>query len=181
MDKEVVDNVTGETYSLDHLKSFPVTYGIKVDGNPVDVTVYIHFSEHCYTRSRKDGDPDEAVLIREKKKNGDVDERVFAKSRWEFSKSLPDILKALHGQWCFMGNNKEMFYRQEGKILSNSHGGWYICARFGISHKHQNLTINIRSVHYRENRPHGIRREAKRFFVLLARYYSEKRKNTDWL
>jgi hypothetical protein len=179
MNKYVIDSVTGETYSLEHLKSLPMTYTIKPGGNPVDVELYLHFSNHCYTKSRKSHHTDEEVLFRETKKNGTIDERVFCKERWEFSKLLPEIFRELHAKPCFIGNEKTMFYRQENKPFVGSHEGWYICARFGVSNKHENLVITVRSVHYRTNRPESIRGESKRFYVWLMRFYQDTKR--DWL
>ncbi|MEW8389334.1 MAG: hypothetical protein AB2660_17600 [Candidatus Thiodiazotropha sp.] len=111
MDKTVTDTATGESYSLEHLKPFQVTYSIKVNGEPKDVTLHVHFSKHCYTRSRKEGDPDNAVLYREEKRRGDIDERVFCKARWEFSKSLPTVIRELHSKGCLLSR------RQQGNVL----------------------------------------------------------------
>lgn len=181
MTKEVIDPASGKSYSLEHLKPFKVTYGIKVSGEPVDVPLHVHFSEHCYTRSRKDGDLDEAVLFREKKRGGQVDERVFCEARWEFSKSLPAIIKDLHSKGCYPGGSKEMFYRQENAPINNPQHGWYICTRLGVSQKHKNLTMSVRSAHYRTNKPFDIRGGTKRFYALLAQFYASEKRKRDWL
>ncbi|MEW8009252.1 MAG: hypothetical protein G8D88_17665 [gamma proteobacterium symbiont of Ctena orbiculata] len=179
MDKTVTDTATGESYSLEHLKPFQVTYSIKVNGEPKDVTLHVHFSKHCYTRSRKEGDPDNAVLYREEKRRGDIDERVFCKARWEFSKSLPTVIRELHSKSCYPGGSKEMFYRHEGAPMSNPHHGWYICTRLGVNQKHKNLTMSVRSAHWRTNKPFGIRGGTKRFYALLAQFYASEQKKRD--
>lgn len=180
MTKEVVDPISGTSYSLEHLNPFQVTYGIKVGGEPVEVPLHVHFSNHCYTRSRHN-DSEDAVIFSEKKRNGEVDERVFCAERWEFSKLLPAIIKDLHSKGCYPGGSKEVFYRQENAPSNNPQHGWYICTRLGVSHKHQNLTMSVRSAHYRTNKPFDIRGGTKRFYALLAQFYASEKRKRDWL
>ncbi|MCP4697826.1 MAG: hypothetical protein GY862_13385 [Gammaproteobacteria bacterium] len=179
MKEEVKDSVTGKSYSLGHLEPFQVSYAIKMNNIAIDVNLHVFFTSHCYTRSRKEGDSDCAVLYRERKRGG-IDERVFSKARWEFSKFLPDIIKSLHSKGCYPGSKKELFFRQEKPPYAGSQDGWYICFRLGVSKKHKNLTMSVRSVHWRNNRPY-VRRVAKRFYALLSEFYSEAKKKMDWL
>ena len=176
----VLDHATGETRSLKHLRPFTVTYNIRVDGEPVEVGLNVHFTNHCFTRSKKEEDPAESVLYRERHRQGEV-ERVFCQNRWGFSQGLPDIIKSLPDKLCFRGGSKLLFYRQEGAPPHNSHAGWYLCVRFDASDRHQNLTMSVRSVHKRQNRPHDTRGAPTRFRVLLAQFYSEERKKREWL
>jgi len=178
---DIDDSSLEKEYSTEHLRPFDITYSIKIDGQPKDVTLSVHFSNHCYTRSRKEGDSDEDVLFQEKKRHGIIDERVLCNERWEFSKSLPEIIQDLHGKGCFIGGSKEIFYRQELPAKGNIHAGWYICARLGASNTHQNLTLSIRSVHWRNNRPIDIRGGPKRFYALLAQFYSIESDKRDWM
>lgn len=181
MDETVTNPTTGQTYSLRHLKPFQVVYRIKVDRHPIDVALRVHFSNHCYTRSRKNGDTDNAVLYQETKRGGLIDERIFCASRWEFSKSLPSSIIALHSKGCFSGSNKAIFYRQEQPLHIGSYHGWYICARLSASERHQNLTMSVRSAHWRTNRPFNVRGGTKRFYTLLAQFYAIEKKKRNWL
>ena len=182
MNIAVTDPKTGETCTLEHLQPFNVVYSIRVDANPVDVTLRVHFSHHCYTRSRNPEDSDDAVLFTEKKRKGAVkDERVFCRKRWEFSKSLPSVIKELHSKGCYPGGSKEMFYRHEEPPISNPQHGWYICTRLGASEQYKNLTMSVRSAHWRTNKPADIRSGTKRFYAILAQFYAEEKKKRGWL
>jgi hypothetical protein len=181
MNKVVTDPLTKQSYSVEHLKPFLVNYRIKFDNGPTDVSLHVHFSSHCYTRSRKEDDLDLAILRKEAKHDGTIDERVFCKNRWEFSKSLPSIIKALHSKKCFLGGSRKMFYRQESPTYPGNYDGWYICARLGVSENHKNLTMSIRSAHWLTNRPFEVRGSSKPFYALLSQFYSSERKKRDWL
>lgn len=181
MGRSIRDPVSGAVYSLAHLVPFPITFLLRVGDGSVEVEMFVRFSRHCYTRSRKDGDPGEAVVFREKKRHGQVDERVFCKTRWEFSKSLPDIIRGLHDKQCFPGNSKELIYRQEGAPYPGDHGGWYVCLRLGVDNRRENFTLSVRSAHLRSNRPLEIRGPGRRFYALLARFYDQERGKRAWL
>lgn len=181
MKQEIYDPVTGKTYSLKHLRPFSVVFQVKTKEGLKDIEFFVLFSSHCYTRSRKNGDSDKSVIFREKKRHGHVDERVFCKNRWEFSKSLPKIIQTLHDKHCLPGGGKELLYRQEKKSQPGSYDGWYICIRLGVSHHYRNLTLSVRSAHWRPNRPFDIRGPSRRFYALLARFYQEEKKKRGWL
>ncbi|AKH70895.1 hypothetical protein IMCC21906_03258 (plasmid) [Spongiibacter sp. IMCC21906] len=181
IDMDITDPITGTTYSIEHLKPFNVTYEIKVDGEPTEVTLRVHFASHCYTRSRKEDDPDHSVLFKEQKRRGPDDERVFCPDRWEFSKKLPDIITNLHSKGCYPGGSKELFYRHEDAPKSNPQHGWYICTRLSASDKYQNLTLSVRSAHWRTNRPVDTRGGTKRFYALLAQFYATEKQKREWL
>lgn len=180
MSRQVIDFATGNAYSLEHLAPFAVTYQILVEGEPVDVTLHVHFPNHCYTRSRHDSDPDEAVLIPEPDDRSD-EERVFCINRWNFSQKLPDIIKNLHSKGCFPGGSKEIFYRQEDPPRAGHVAGWYLVFRLGVSNTHKNLTMSVRSVHYRYNKPYDIRGGSRRFYIILQQFYQQEKAKRDWL
>jgi hypothetical protein len=179
--RNITDPATNTIYCLKHLKPLDVSYNIKIDGVPRDVSLKALFSKHCYTRSRKDSDHQCVVLFTEKKRHGVIDERVFCPKRWQFSKELPGIILNLHSKHCYLGDNY-IFYRQECAPLSNTHAGWYICMRLGVSEQHRNLTLSVRSVHWRENRPIGsIRGGQRRFFAVLTSFYTKHRLEKNWI
>lgn len=187
MDKPgYIDPVTSEYFGLDHLQPFTQAYKIrvKIDGTEkeVEVSLMVLFSNHCYTRTRLDSDPsDLPVLFSERKRDGTIDERVFCRSRWEFSKTLPDLINDLHGKSCLPGGSREIFYRQEDSNPIGSPQGWYVCLRLNASDKHKNLTLSVRSSHYRVNRPNDVRGSHRRFYAILAHFYSEELKVRKWL
>lgn len=87
MDNALIDPLTGIEYSLLHLHGFNTKYEIRDGQETVLVDIRVHFSTHCYTKSREDNDPDHVVLYRERKRDGSIDERVFCERRWNFSHS----------------------------------------------------------------------------------------------
>lgn len=181
MKNDVFDSITGKTYSLHHLRPLSLSFTVKIKGQDVEVPLVVFFSDHCYTETRKEHHPDDAVILKEKKRHGLIDERVFCLPRWNFSQGLPSILEGLHDKRCYLGDN-EIFYRQEGAPPRNSHAGWYICIKLGVSEKNQNLTMSVRSVHWRENRPHGvIRGNPRPFYAVLSNFYQKQSIGRDWL
>lgn len=173
--KFVKDALTGEVHSIQHLSPRIINYSIKVDGKTENVPVRVDFSEHCYTRSRKEGDPEEAVILSEPRKDKTTDERVFCLDRWNFSLQLPTILEELRDRMCFVGNSSEVFYRQEDAPAPGDRAGWYICMRFDYRAKWNEMRISVRSCHWRTNRPIEVRGPNKRFYMIFAAYYKKKR------
>lgn len=181
MDNALIDPLTGIEYSLLHLHGFNTKYEIRDGQETVLVDIRVHFSTHCYTKSREDNDPDHVVLYRERKRDGSIDERVFCERRWNFSQRLPGIIQDLHSKLCHEGGSGELFYRQEDASQVGAHDGWYICIRMNVSDRHQNLVMSVRSAHHRHNRPCDIRGGTRRFYALLSRYYRKVRQSRDWL
>lgn len=181
MEQSITEPVSGDKYSLEHLRPRTVSYNIKVNKEPKTVTLQVHFSPHCFSRTKNDDDPPESVILEEVRRGGNIERRVFCPQRWEFSKNLPEIIEQLHHKGCLVGGG-EIFYRQENAPLQGAHEGWYICARLSASKKYQNLTMSIRSVHYRQNRPVDIRgRGVTKFYVILERFYRSASQTHDWL
>lgn len=180
--REIKHPTTGIVYSIEHLKPFTVTYNVFVDKLPVSIPLVVIFSNHCYTRSKNDKDLDIDILSEEKKKNGDIDCRVFCPDRWGFSFLLVDIIKELHSKLCLSGKSKELFYRQEKPIGSGVlHEGWYICLKLDVSQKHKNLVLNVRSSHYRTNRPFEAGGGTNKFYSILSEFYKKESKKYAWL
>ncbi|MEJ1343594.1 MAG: hypothetical protein RPU35_16990 [Candidatus Sedimenticola sp. (ex Thyasira tokunagai)] len=180
MKKEVYDCLTKKNYDLEHLHRLHTSFTIRLEEVDIKVPMVAMFSNHCYTASRKEGQPNEAVLYEEQRHNGEIDERVFCLPRWKSSRHLPQTINELHNKRCLLGNGA-VFYRQEGVPSRNNHAGWYICACLGVSNSHKNLTLNVRSLHWRENRPSGLRGHPRPFFAILTDYYRKQRGKRDWL
>jgi hypothetical protein len=82
---------------------------------------------------------------------------------------------------CYRGNDNHVFYRLKSDPRARSRIiGWYICGRLDTSVRHQQLRLNIRSVHYRTNEPAGIRGTC-RFFQILEPFYVAQRTKYSWL
>jgi hypothetical protein len=155
---EVFDVITGRSYDIAHLRTKVVSYCLLLDRQQVSVNLHVYYAHHCYTRSRMAKDPVEAVLFRERKKDGTFDERVFCPQRYEFSLQLPRLMSDLSHAVCYRGNDNQVFYRLKSDPKARSSiNGWYICGRLDTSARHQQLRLNIRSVHYRTNQPAGVR------------------------
>lgn len=163
---------TGTVYCLNHLAPVVCQFSVKMkdDAPPVNVPVRVFFSSHCYSKAAKGNDP---IHFTENRRNG-VEERTFCTSRWEFSKRLPSIVKGIEIKRCLRGSEKSVLYRLEDSTLKNRNEGWYICMRLSFKEgKDIPVELSIRSVHYRTNPPHGVRREPPKPFRILLRKFLE--------
>lgn len=178
---EVFDANTNKSYDVSHLTSTVVPFNLLIAGNQVVVDLHVYYSNHCFTRSRVQGDPDEAVLFSEVNKCGNVDERVFCPNRYAFSLQLLKILASLNQAMCYRGGQGQIFYRLKNDpgAKQRSHG-WYICGRLDANVKHQQLRMNIRSVHHRTNEPNDVRGQCRFFHILMPFYIAQKAKYA-WL
>lgn len=185
--KGYTDPTTLETFTFDHMAPFEVTYPVRLKDSDsadseIEVEIQVIFSNHCYTRSKASNDPAELpILFKEKKRDGTVDERVFCSERWNFSKSLPDLIRALNDKNCLAGGSREIFYRIEHANPPGTPEGWYICFKLDASEKYKNLTLSVRSAHYRTNRPNDVRGGFRRFYAILAKFFSEELEKKPWL
>jgi hypothetical protein len=178
---EVFDVITGKSYDLAHLAPSVVPFHLLIEGEQVTVDLHVFYSNHCYTRSRVEGDPDDAVLFRELNKDGEWDERVFCPKRYAFSLQLPQVVAQLNQSMCYRGGQSQIFYRfKSGPNAKTPMHGWYICGRLDANVKHQQLRMNIRSVHYRTNEPNDVR-DKRRFFQILLPFYLAQKEKYDWL
>lgn len=176
-DYQWTDENTNIVYDLQHMKSFSTDFEIKFNKEIHEIVrADIIFSNHCWTRKRLPGDLDNQVVDRYSLRDGTVEERVFCVDRWEFSKSLPEIINALNYKLCLVGGSREILYRQESSSVG-SHAGWYICIRLDFKRNHATpLQLWVRSAHYRSNRPEDIRRHGgAKFCILLKDYLNSKR------
>jgi len=174
---EVFDFKTGKSYDIAHLASTVIPFYLLIAGQQVAVDLHVFYSNHCFTRSRIEGDSDKAVLFREPNKDGSVDERVFCPKRYAFSLQLPQIVASLNQAMCYRGGQSQIFYRlkSDPKAKQRLHG-WYICGRLDANVKHQQLRMNIRSLHHRTNEPNDVRGQCRFFHILLPFYLAQKAK-----
>jgi len=180
--REILEPLSGKVYCLKHLAQMDVIYTVQLGKDKYDLPVKVFFDDHCWNRARKETDPDEAVVAVDTKHHWLEEERVFCERRWEFSKRLPGIIAELADKGCLSGDRKEIFYRQEDRDRQDNHIGWYICAKLDISDRHKNVTLSVRSAHYRRNRPHGIRSHGtRRFYAFLAAFLNDKKRKRKWL
>ena len=158
-----------------------ISYCLLLDKQQVSVNLHVYYANHCYTRSRMANDPADAVLFREWKKDGTLDERVFCPQRYDFSLQLPRLMSDLGHAVCYRGNDNQVFYRLKSDPRARSSiNGWYIYGRLDISVRHQQLRLNIRSVHYRTNQPAGVRGMC-RFFQILGPFYLAQKTKYRWI
>lgn len=163
---------TGQGYCLKHLVPAVHQFSVKMnnDSEPVNVPVRVFFSNHCYSKTAEGNDPHH---FKEQKHHG-VEIRTFCPSRWEFSRRLPEIIKDIGMKRCLLGGEKSVLYRLEDSTLRNRNEGWYICMKFSFKEdKDIPVELSIRSVHYRTNPPHGIRRGPPKPFRILLRRFLE--------
>jgi len=170
------DPETGEEYDLSHFLTFETAYEIKFrDGTEDEIQTLVRFSNHCYTRSMKEGDDERHIVDRQPRRGGIEDIRVFCPYRWEFSLKLRAILETLLFKQCLTGSNQEILYRQEDASPPGDQAGWYICMRLDYKEdRDPSLEISVRSVHWRPNRPEDTRGGPKRFCILLRQYLERR-------
>ncbi len=183
--KPFIDPLTGERYSLLGLKSFDQEFSfLDKDKNPKTLTVWVSFANHCYTRKRvPEEDPEEAVVVLERRSDGSIEERVFDYERWDFSQRLQAFIKGdLRDSNCLVGGRGELVYRHEkaqGAPLRTERG-WYICGRFNVLTKRRKIELSIRSTHHRERRPEDIRNiPPRRFYNLISAFYDKNSHKID--
>lgn len=179
MADHVFDPTAGIERSLVHLAPCVVPYTLRLKSGDVVLPIAVYYANHCYTRSRKPGDSPEAVLFREPKHGGAIDERVFCIDRWSFSQRLPAVLEKLEGTMCYRSSQNELFYRVEDAKPSG--GGWAICMRLDINASAQELRLSVRSVHHRQNLPHDVKHPQVRFFSILRDFYLPRVSQYPWL
>lgn len=169
------DPESEEVYSLGHLEDYLTNFEILVGDELRQLETRVVFSNHCYTRSMSDDDDPRQIVDEQHKRDGTVDTRVFCEKRWEFSLRLQDIISEIDDKLCFQGNRGSLIYRQEDKPNLQSHEGWYLC--LDLEYKpgsDPELTIWVRSVHYRTNRPANIRPKPNKFKILAKRFLESK-------
>jgi len=177
---EYVDPSSGQKYRLTHLGVSAVPFHMKINGNIITVDLVVHYSNHCYTRSRVAGDDEKFVLFTDRKSDGSLDERVFCPTRWKFSKDLPAIIATLNQSLCYAGGSREIFYRVKSDPGGPRVKGWYICGRLGVNPARRQLTMSVRSVHHRTNEPHDTR-GSKRFYEILIPFYQAQKAKHTWV
>jgi len=52
-----------------------ISYCLLLDKQQVSVNLHVYYANHCYTRSRMANDPADAVLFREWKKDGTLEQQ----------------------------------------------------------------------------------------------------------
>lgn len=164
---------------IDHLVDTILPVEVRINGEAFLVNVHVHYSNHCWTKARK-GEPSESVLFREHHRGG-VDERVFCEQRWQFSKQLPAMIGAISHALCLRGGSNEVFYRMKDDPGKGRKAGWYACIRLAANQTQKEITLSVRSVHYRTNRPADVRGAPVRFWALFWGFYKELRPRNDWV
>ncbi|WWW36728.1 hypothetical protein V8017_08090 [Stenotrophomonas rhizophila] len=170
-----------EKYPIAHLSGFWLPVEVRIDGVAYEVRIHVNFTNHCWTRSIETGDAADEVLFREQKRKGMIDERVFCLKRWNFSHQLPGLISNISHALCLPGQEKSVFYRLKPDTSKGKDAGWYICLRLDKSDSRKQITLNIRSSHYRTNKPEGTRGAPIRFWAAFWSYYKDLRTKNAWM
>jgi len=97
----------GEVYDLTHLHPHELTYEQPAQGDKPSViyVVDVTFSLHCFTRGLpKEGEYDPALLYR-----NSFETRLFDRTRYEYSKRLPEIIRTLAQRKCMHTGHGNFF------------------------------------------------------------------------
>jgi len=91
-------NIDGQIYDLKHMSPWELKVNIPAqDKNPeIDVTLYFHFSNHCYTEGVETSNLDPKPLIMDNQGR----RRQFCKKRYGNSIELREILKNTNTKYC---------------------------------------------------------------------------------
>jgi hypothetical protein len=172
-----IDPDTGTAYDLAAFKSFVTAYEIKPDkqAEAFSVSVRVGFSNHTYSRARKDEEANQ-IIDTQHRKDGTTEQRVFCQDRWAFCQDIQSIIENLGLQRCLEGNSKNIIYRQEQASQVAAHDGWYICMRLDYrENRKPAFELWIRSVHWRGNRPVDIRSHGGQKFRNLLSQFAKKK------
>lgn len=172
-----VDPDTGTAYDLEAFKSFVTTYEIKPNkqAEPFSVSVRIRFSNHAYSRTRKDEEANQ-VIDTQQRRDGTTEQRVFCQDRWAFCQGLTGVIENLGLHKCLEGGGQDIIYRQEQASQIAAHDGWYICMRLDYrENRKPAFELWIRSVHWRRNRPVDIRNHGGQKFRHLLSQFAKKK------
>ena len=89
---------------------------------------------------------------------------------------MPQLIEDLADKRCLQGDALEVFYRHDWAPAPQHPGGWYVCLRLDYRrNKDIPVELSVRSIHRRQNRPQGVRRQPPiSFKKLLARFLNAK-------
>jgi len=101
----------GQIYDLAHLHPFNHTFTRAEKGeNPAEAFNFeFIFGLHTFTRGSKDGQP----ISMDLRYSDSRETREFCFTRYELSKQLPDIVRALHCHQCFHTGHGNFFTIQQ--------------------------------------------------------------------
>jgi hypothetical protein len=155
-------SLNGVVYDLTHLHPTTVKYTQDQKDGAREYTVDVAFGLHCFTRGAADGE-----IVDPKAQYADAKEsRVFDKDRYELSKRLPDLVKALSTAKCYHTDRGNFFtvdiIREENKILQYEVYFTIFLSGTGT------LVLRVQSAYVRDSK-HRVNRKGKsvRFFILL--------------
>jgi len=167
-------------FNVGHLRRMRLDIEVRLDRRAVLVPVVVLFSNHCYTRSLRDGESVADALYCETKGGGVIEHRVLDDMRLGFSKQLPRMLEQIAHATVFQGSG-QVFYRVKEDPARGGDCGWYLCLEVGVNVAANELRLTVKSCHYRSTRPANVRGNKKRFFAFFNPMYLRLRAKHPWL
>lgn len=150
--------INGQAFDVSHLRAFFLD--ISYTKNEVERTVRarVSFSAHCYTRSQKHLDDDDLLVVTESifKRGRVVEEkkRTFDEERWNYSKSLPELMKKVQNMSCKRDEDNQVVIHLAPRNLNRPGEGWYTFVRVQVDPKHPDiLQLEVRTTHRRISHP----------------------------
>jgi 23S rRNA maturation mini-RNase III len=153
--------IDGQAFDVSHLRAFFLD--ISYTKNEIEKTVRarVSFSAHCYTRSQQHLDDDELLVVTESiiKRRGRTKEieekkRVFDQERWNYSKSLPELMQKVQNMSCKRDEDNQVVIHLAPRNLNRPAEGWYTFVRVQVDPKYPDLLqLEVRTTHRRINHP----------------------------
>lgn len=153
--------IDGQAFDVSHLRAFFLD--ISYTKNEIEKTVRarVSFSAHCYTRSQQHLDDDELLVVTESiiKRRGRTKEieekkRVFDQERWNYSKSLPELMKKVQNMSCKRDEDNQVVIHLAPRNLNRPAEGWYTFVRVQVDPKYPDiLQLEVRTTHRRISHP----------------------------
>ena len=166
------DPSTNIEYDLSHMKEMttPLKYEYKNnngDKEKGDVDVNVVFSPHCYTSELQAEDP-RPVLVTDIYSDGSEKKRVFDLKRYEYSKRLVFVIKAISHKLCKESAVKGKALRLEDPDKKNPKKGVYIL--FKVRESKGTVKMYVETAHERRNEPYGFhaKNHAKKYMLILG-------------
>lgn len=95
--------IGSDEYSLSHLE--PFIFSVIPKHQNVDVNIYVRFNDHCFTENF---DPKKHSEELKTTTSSHHERRAFCPIRYELSKNLPDLIRALDGRRISQTRNGDL-------------------------------------------------------------------------
>lgn len=151
--------IDGRTFDVSHLRRFFLDISYTKNEVKKTVRARVTFSAHCYTRSQKRLDDDELLVVTESivqrgRRGREIEERkrVFDEERWNYSKSLPELMRNVQNMSCKRDDDNQVVIHLAPRNRNRPGEGWYTFVRVQVDPQFPDvLQLEVRTTHRRIN------------------------------